>query len=138
MLLARVLHEDLERRPPVGLGEGHRVDRFGVGHALVDLGRDDPLVRDDLAVLAVEADLEIAVRNHHVPPLAADPQVDLGDGHLAAVGVPPALHELGRGERLVDQVLRCVELPRDEDLLIGGQRHLRRSATHCHRLPPSA
>ena len=32
-----------------------------VGHALVHLGGDDPLVRDDLAVLAVEGDLESAV-----------------------------------------------------------------------------
>ena len=103
-----------------------------VGHALVDLGRDDPLVRDDLAVLAVEGDLESAVGHHHVAPPAADPQVDLGDRHLAALRAPPALDQLGRGPRLVHQVLGRVELPRDEDLLIRGERHRRRPATrHC-------
>ena len=60
-LLARGLHEERERRAPVRLGERRGVHRRAVllghafGQALVDLGRDDPLVRDDLAVLAVEA-----------------------------------------------------------------------------------
>ena len=109
------------------------------GHALVDLGRDDPLVRDDLAELAVEADLEAAFGHHHVAPHAADPQVDLGERHLAVPAAPPALDELGRGPRLVHQMLGRVELPRDEDLLIGRERHLRRPTTgHCHLLLPPA
>ena len=139
VLLARVLHEDREGRAPVHLGERQGVQRLPVGHALVDLGRDDPLVRDDLAVLAVEGDLEAAVRDHHVAPRAADPQVDLGDRHLAAVRVPPAPDQLGRRPRLVDQVLGRVELPRDQDLLVRRERHHRRAATrHCrHLLPPS-
>ena len=112
---------------------------LGVRDALVHLGRDDPLVRDDLAELAVEADLEPAVRHHHVPPCAAHPQVDLGDRHLAALRVPPAPDQLGRRPRPVDQVLGRVELPRDEDLLVRRERHRRRAATrHRHLLPPSA
>src|SRR5439155_3484737 len=107
------------------------------GQTLVDFGRDDPFVGDDLTVLTVETDLESVVGDHYVPPLAADAQVDLDDSHLAAVGVPPALDQLGRGPRFVDQVLGRVELPRDEDLLIRGERQQRRPTTrHCHLLPP--
>src|SRR5215211_2781877 len=75
VLLAGVLHEHGEARAPVRFGERQGVQRLPVGHALVDLGRDEPLVRDDLAVLTVEADLEPLVGDHHVAPLAADPQV---------------------------------------------------------------
>ena len=140
-LPCRVLDENRERRPAVDLGERQGVQRgvrIGVGDPLVDLGRDEPLVRDDLAVLAVEADLDVAVRHHHVPPRSADPQVDLADRHLPPVRVTPALDQLGRRPRLVDEVLRGVELPRDEDLLIGGERHLRGLATRHsrHFLPP--
>src|SRR5918996_2899231 len=132
-LLARGVHEDREGRAPVRLGERDGVQRSPFvpsGRALVDLGRDDPLVRDDLAVLAVEPDLGPVLRHHHVAPRAADPQVDLGARHLAALRVPPALDEVGRGQRLVHEVLGRVELPRDEDLLVRGERHRRRSTTH--------
>ena len=82
--LARRLHEHRRRRSPVLLGQRQGVQRallavLALRSTLVDLGRDDPLVRDDLAVLAVEADLEAAVGDHHVAPLAADAQVDLRD-----------------------------------------------------------
>ena len=46
-------------RPSV-LGQREGVERgvgVGVGDALVDLGRDEPLERHDLAELPVEADL---------------------------------------------------------------------------------
>ena len=77
-------------------------------------------------VMVAHGDFEAVLGRHRqVPPRATDPEVDLGDRHLAALCVPPALDELGRGERLVDQVLGGVELPRDEDLVIRGERHLR-------------
>ena len=86
----------------------------------------------------MEADLEPVRRHAHVAPHAADPQVDLGDRDLAAVRVPPTLNQLRRRPRLVHEVLGRVELPRDEDLLIRGERHRRRPTTrHCHLLPPS-
>ena len=78
---------------------------------LVDLGRDDSLVRDDLAVLAVERDLGALVRNHRVPVAATDPKVDLARRHLAALGVPPAFDEFGPRERLEHVAPRCIELP---------------------------
>ena len=56
---------------PVHLGERQDVDSgmlLGIGDALVDLGRHETLVRHDLAELAVEADLQAAVRHHRVPP----------------------------------------------------------------------
>jgi len=138
VFFARGPHEEREDRAPIHFGERHDVQHslpFGRFRHLVDLGRDDPLVGDDLAVLAVEGDFESAVRDHHVPPPAADPQVDLGDRHLASVAAPPALDQLRRGPRLVDQMLWRVELPGDEELLIGGERHRRRPASrHCHHL----
>ena len=91
VLLARVLHEDREGRAPVHLGERDRVHRRSRSHSASGMPSktsvvDDPLVRDDLAVLAVEGDLEAARRAiHHVAPLAADPQVDLGARDLAAL-----------------------------------------------------
>jgi hypothetical protein len=133
---ARALDELLEPRAPVDVDEGDGVDRrTRVGGALVDLGRDDPLVGDDLPVLAVEGDLHAVVGDHRGTPLAADAKVDVGDRRLAAVGVPPALDQLRGGPRLVDEVLGGVELPRDEDLLIRGKRHHRAVAIrHCHHL----
>jgi hypothetical protein len=79
---------------PSNLGERGGVQRralVGVGDAFVGLGGHDPLVRDDLAVLAVEADLETVLRHHRVAPLATLAKVDLAGGHLAAVRVPPPL-----------------------------------------------
>ena len=46
-------------RPP-SVSHVFSVPFASLRHALVDLGGDDPLVRDDLAVLAVEGDLEAA------------------------------------------------------------------------------
>ena len=58
-----------------GRGPAGGVHRLVVGHALPDLGRDDPLVRDDPAVFTVEARLESAIGHHHRVPLpAADPR----------------------------------------------------------------
>ena len=77
--LARHLHEHGHRGDAVRLVERHDVERgvaVGVGDPLVALGRDEPPGRGDLAVLAVEADLEVLVLGD-VAPLAADPQVDL-------------------------------------------------------------
>jgi hypothetical protein len=56
---------------------------FCLGHTLEDLGRDDALVRDYLAVLAVEGDLEPSAGGHDVTPPATDPQIYVGDGDLA-------------------------------------------------------
>jgi hypothetical protein len=78
-----VFDEERERGAPVNFGEGEgegvqRRSRVGVGYPLVDLGRDEPLVRDDLAVLAMEP----------VPPFVSDVhQADLSKnaqvlGHL--------------------------------------------------------
>src|SRR5919106_183473 len=116
-LLARGVHEDREGRAPVRLGERDGVQR-------------SPFVPSGRALGPV-------LRHHHVAPRAADPQVDLGARHLAALRVPPALDEVGRGQRLVHEVLGRVELPRDEDLLVRGERHRRRSTTHWHLFPPS-
>ena len=58
-LLVRAFHEQLHRRAPVVLGEGDDVEHVaGVRRrgALVHLGGDDPLLRLDLAELAVEGD----------------------------------------------------------------------------------
>jgi len=91
---ARGLHQEHGGRAAVRLGERDDVQRrFGVGHRLGlgrldDLGRHDPLVGHDLAVLAVEGNLEAAVGDHDIASAAADPQVDLGDRHLAALSGP--------------------------------------------------
>src|SRR3712207_7314478 len=55
------------RRPPRStLFPYTTLFRSGVRDALERLGRDDALVRHDLAVLAVEADLDAAIGLHHV------------------------------------------------------------------------
>ena len=57
------------RRPAVALLERHRVRRrvvVGQSRHLEDLGRDDALVRDDLAVLTMEGDLGSVRRDHRV------------------------------------------------------------------------
>jgi hypothetical protein len=120
---ARRLHEEREGRAPVDLGDVDDVERevlvgqrVLVGH-LVDLGRHDPFVRGDLAVLAVERDPDPSPVIYHVAPRAADPQIDLDAGHPASAAGPPALDQLGRGPRPMHQVLGSVELPRDEDLV---------------------
>ncbi len=137
--LSSCSHEHLERGSTVDLGEGQGVHGLRVREALVDLGRDDPLVRHDLAELAVEADLEAALGHHDVAPGAADPQVDVAGRHLAPVGVPPAPDQLRLGPGPPHQVRRCVELARDQDLLVAGERHRRAAATrHRHRPPPPA
>jgi len=46
-----------------------------------------PLVRDDLAVSAVEGHLVPVLGHHRVAPLAADPQVNLGDRDLAPLAL---------------------------------------------------
>lgn len=117
-LLAGVLDEEHEGRAPVLFDERECVHRFGFVGALVDLGRDDALARDDLPVLAVECDLEPAGRHHHVAPRAANTQIDFGDRGLAPVSAPPGLDEFWGGPRLVDQMSGCVELPGDEDLSV--------------------
>ena len=61
-----------------------------------------------------------------------DAQIDLDARHLAALPAPPALDQLRRGPGPVHEVLRRVERPRDEDLLIGRQRH-RRGPVIGHR-----
>jgi PhnB protein len=69
-LLGGVFHQHGQERAAVPLGQGEGVQGrvlLGVGDALVDLGRDDPLVRDDLPVLAVERDLHAALGHAHVP-----------------------------------------------------------------------
>ena len=113
----------VSERAPVHLGQRQDVERgvlVRVRDALVDLRRDEPLVRHDLAVLAVEADLAEPVGDHHVAPRPADAEVDLADRHLAAVRVPPPPHELRRRPRLPHEVLRRVELARDQDLLVAS------------------
>ena len=81
------LDERRHRRDAVDLVEGHGVDgRHGVGivgdaeggEALERLGGDDAVRRVDLPVLAVEADLDVALLDD-VAPRAADAQVDLAD-----------------------------------------------------------
>jgi hypothetical protein len=57
VLTAVVPHEDRQRGPPGRFGEGHRGQGVRTGPAVEHLGVNDPLVRDDLAVLAVEGDL---------------------------------------------------------------------------------
>jgi hypothetical protein len=42
---------------PVTIDKRVRAQRWGVGHALEDLGRDDAFIGDDVSVLAVEGDL---------------------------------------------------------------------------------
>ena len=54
-------------------------------HTFVDLGEDELLVGHDLAVLAMEAHLEAAVGLHHVAPLPADLQVDVGQLFIVSV-----------------------------------------------------
>src|SRR5438067_10654905 len=72
--LARCLDEERYGRASVCLGECRSVDGcpllFGhpFGQTLVDFGRDDPFVGDDLTVLTVETDLESVVGEHYVPP----------------------------------------------------------------------
>jgi hypothetical protein len=61
--LGAAIDEDRERRAATGIGERDRVEDLAVRHRLVDLGVDDPLVRDDLAVGAVERDLEALARD---------------------------------------------------------------------------
>ena len=64
--------------------------------------------------------LEGAMRLHHIPPGSADAEVHLDALHLAATPSPPSLDELRRRPRLVDQVPRRGELPRDQDLGVMG------------------
>src|SRR3981081_2703521 len=65
-LFAPALREEREDRAPIHFGERHGVERcpfvarWRAGH-LVDLRREDSLVGDDLAELAVEGDFESAV-----------------------------------------------------------------------------
>ncbi len=122
------------------LGQREGVERLGVGRALEHLGRDQAFVRHDVAVLAVERDLLPVGRDPRVAPPAADAEVDLARRQLAAVRAPPALDQLGRRPRLVDEVPRRVELARDQNLVVGGERDLRLPAMRrrSHRLPPSA
>src|SRR4051794_3854018 len=137
--LGCVLDEDGHGRSPVHFGERQGVQRVVVGHGLVDLRRHEPLVGDDLAELAVEGDLVAAFGHHRVSPHAADPQIDLGDRHLAAPAAPPPLDQLRSRPPFLPQVLGRVEPPHDEDLLVGGERHRCRPATrHRHVLPPSS
>src|SRR4051794_699475 len=92
-LLDAALHEGPQRRLPLTLDERHRVDRRVVlgdaRRALVELGRDDLLVRDDLAIRPVERDLEALRGLHHVAPRPTDPEVDLDARDLAALARPP-------------------------------------------------
>ncbi len=129
-----VMHDRVGERPPE-----LRADRVvATGRALVDLGRDDSLVGDDFAVLAVKGDLEAIVGDADVAPLAPDTEVDLRAQHLTAVRVPPALDELRLGDCSEHEVPRCLELPRDEDLVVRGERDPRGvSSCHWHLLPPS-
>ncbi len=80
-----------------------------------------------------------AVLGHHDPaPLPPRTQVDVGERHLPPLGVPPALDQLRLRPRLVDQVLRRVELARDQDLGVRRERHRRRAAIrHRHHRFPS-
>jgi hypothetical protein len=76
------------------------------GHALVDLGRDDPLVREDLAVLAVEGHLHnppsVTITYRHAPPTRRSISASVVSPRFSA---PPTLDQLGRAPRLVHQVL---------------------------------
>jgi hypothetical protein len=136
-LLGRERHQDGEHRAPVLLGERHRDQRAGAGLGLVDLGHHDPLVGDDLEVLTVEGHLEAGVGDHRIAPVPADSQIDLGDGHLPASAAPPAFDELGGGPSPEDEVPGGVELPSDEDLLVGGEGQCRLPTTRrVHLLPP--
>src|SRR5262249_41004242 len=75
--LAGVLDQHGERGTPVLLDERRGVHGVVIGNLFVHLSGNEPLVRDDLAVLAVEPDDEATVRGHHVAPRAADAEVDL-------------------------------------------------------------
>jgi hypothetical protein len=57
-----VLDEQGQHGAAARLGEGEGGHRLGVRQSLVDLGRHDPLVRDDLQVLAVERGLGPVLR----------------------------------------------------------------------------
>ena len=97
---------------------------FRVGHrrALVDLGGDEPGRRLDLAVHAVEPDLQVwlGLADDEAPG-PADPEVDVAHEPLRRLVAPPALHELGRRVRLEDEVGRSVEGAGDEDLGVRGK-----------------
>src|SRR5207253_7771162 len=103
---------------PALFGERVRHDRFPLGRAFIDLGRDDALIVDDLSVFAVESDLEPAVRRHYVAPATADAQVEFGDRHFTPVSGPPALDQLGSGPRLIDKVPGRVEVPGNQNLRV--------------------
>src|SRR5439155_12309015 len=70
---------DREQGPTLVLGEGRGLDEDVPGHRLVLEGLDDPLRRDDLAVLAAEAVRRPVWRAVDEPPLAARPDVHLVD-----------------------------------------------------------
>ena len=113
--------------------------RFGGGPIVQDFGVHEPLIGHDLAVLAVEHDVDAVVGHHGVAPGAADPQVDVDTGHLAELCAPPASDQIGCRQGAVHQVWRSVEGPRDQDLLVRRQRDRRRMASrHCLHavLPP--
>src|SRR5207245_78517 len=69
-----------EEGSSVALGEGRCVYRDVARHRLPLEGLDDPLRRDDLAVLAAEAALAPIGLPHDEPPCAARPHVHLVDG----------------------------------------------------------
>src|SRR5918995_4511610 len=139
------LHEHRQACATVDVLERRRVERSLLvapreadgGNAFEDLRGDGPLVRNDLPERPVERHLEPLVRHHHVAPSPAFAKVHLGARDLAPLSAPPLRDELRLGRRAIDQVPRRVELPRDQDLRLRGERDSRPPATrHCFHLPP--
>ena len=110
-LLRRMLDEDRHRGASVRLGEREDVEpRYRRHSGCLRTPRSTRAACSGRSPgTPVEADLRSRRRPSRAAR-AADAQVDLSDGHLAAIGVPPAPDELRRRPRLVHEVLRRVEL----------------------------
>src|SRR5688572_17890540 len=123
MLLGLVQDGDGHGRDAVALIEHHRVERLrvGIGKSLEHFGRDDATRRIDLAVLAVESDLETAGLPGDVAPAATHAEVDFAHEPFRGVEAPPAPDQLGSGPSPEDEAGGSVELALDEDLAVGWE-----------------
>jgi hypothetical protein len=123
-----------QRGPAVALFKRRRDQRAALRGPFVEgLGVLDARGRHDLAIDAAHAHRAAARALREEAPRAADSKIDFAFGQRPAVRAEPALEERGRRQRLEDEIARCVEDARHDDLAIAARFDLERSGV-LHRV----